>query len=77
LSIDDITGIQESDSDMLNLIRCWKSGLKQKIVDKAFNKLGRQVSEKLNFTENIISIIANVIGKEHKSAINQEKTPLL
>lgn len=77
LTPDDITGLSESSSSMLDLIRVWKEGLTNIIVEKVIEKIGAQKGDKNNYIGNIVSIIQKVAEQKIGNSIEKEKNSLI
>lgn len=77
LTPDDIIELSESASSMLELIRVWKLGLTNIIVEKVIEKFGVNKGDKNNYIGNIISIIQKVIEGKIENSFEKERNSLI
>lgn len=77
LTPDDIIDIDDNVVDMLKLIRIWKNGLQDIIVEKSIKKFGDEYAPMKGLTGPILNIIQKVIESKSGFSIAKEKEALV
>lgn len=74
---DDITGINETTEDMLELIRLWKNGLKEIIASKALQQFGNTITPIKNISDTIVNFIVKCIESKGGIDLHNEKETII
>lgn len=77
LTPDDIIDLKDTAESMLELIRVWKLGLKNIILDKVIEKIGIKIGDKNNRIGSIISILQKIFEQRIGNSIEEEKKSLI